>query len=167
MVWALMKAIINAQSSWEGNSKSLSKVALTMMLLAVVQILFGTQVREGVDVIKTNQDHVADWLEALTDQSHWLEIHRLMAFVVTFGTFYLLWKVNSIKADKLITFAAQLASISVVLAMLSGIILAYYNLPAFAQPIHLTLGTLIAGCHIWIYLSSSVPDSNKAAVLAV
>jgi cytochrome c oxidase assembly protein subunit 15 len=160
MLWALMKSIVNAQSLQEEGIGILKWPTLLGFCLAMVQVLLGTRVRETVDVIKANQDVVADWYVELSRQNNWLEIHRIMAFVVFVSTLYVLWKVYVLKAGKMITFAALLAGGCVVLAMLSGILLAYFNMPAFAQPIHLTLGTLIVGCHLWIYLMSSASKSN-------
>jgi len=167
MVWALFKAIINVQYEPTADDFSLRGLALINMVLSLSQVLLGTQVREQVDKIKSNQDNVQDWLEALTSGSNALEFHRLLAFVVTIGSFHLLWKVHAIKASKMITFASFLASGAVIAAMITGIILAYFNMPAFAQPIHLTLGTMISGSYIWIFLAASSSKSNKISLQAV
>lgn len=155
MLWFLMLSVMRSDERLMSPSSRLRVASGWAVLLSTIQVLLGTQVREDVDHIKANEDVIHDALASLMAQGPWLELHRVFAFVVTISTFYVFWRLYKEKAPVYVNFAAQMAVASVLLAMLSGIVLAYFNLPAFAQPIHLTLGTLIVGCHLWIFTSTS------------
>ncbi|RZJ90181.1 MAG: heme A synthase, partial [Hymenobacter sp.] len=113
------------------------------LLLTFVQIIIGTQVREGID-------HVAA-VAGYSKRSAWVdmlgsifETHRtLSAIVVLANVFvgYQLWQLSVPILRQLVV------GIGVVLGleMIAGITLAYFALPAFMQPIHLTLATLLFG----------------------
>lgn len=113
------------------------------LLLTFGQIIIGTQVREGID-------HIAS-LAGYTNRPEWVdmlgsifETHRtLSAIVVLANVFvgYQLWQLAVPVLRRLVL------SIGVVLGleMMAGITLAYFALPAFMQPIHLTLATVLFG----------------------
>lgn len=111
--------------------------------LTFVQIVLGTQVREQVDMVASaaNYSGRATWIDQLGSV---FEAHRtLSAIVVLLNIFvgYQLWQVRGGRLRQLV--GATLALLGV--EMLAGISLAYFALPAFVQPIHLTLATLLFG----------------------
>lgn len=128
-------------------SKVMGKLILA---LGFVQLILGTEVREGVDRI-TNAGELnrALWL----DQSSWLFIiHRSFSIVfllVFFMWIAQLWKEEKSAATRQIMIATLIA---VLMAPISGIILAYFSMPAFAQPLHLIIATLLlSGVFVLIY----------------
>jgi cytochrome c oxidase assembly protein subunit 15 len=84
--------------------------------------------------------------------SHDLELHRLLSFGVVIATIVLFMKVSAVQTHSIVKFAVKLSVVIVGLSMLTGIILYSYDIPAFAQPIHLTLGTLLTGAHLLILM---------------
>ncbi len=113
------------------------------LLLTFGQIILGTQVREEIDHIASaaGYTHRAAWVDKLGSV---FEAHRtLSAIVVLVNVFvgYQLWQLATPGLRRLV--AATWVVLG--LEMVAGISLAYFALPAFIQPVHLTLATLLFG----------------------
>lgn len=113
------------------------------LLLTFVQIIIGTQVREGIDHIASTSGYGnrPAWIDMLGSI---FETHRTVSAIVVLANIfvgYQLWQLAVLALRQLIL------CIWVVLGleMVAGITLAYFALPAFMQPIHLTLATLLFG----------------------
>jgi cytochrome c oxidase assembly protein subunit 15 len=155
MVGALVYCLVKVRANqFEGNYNhwSLNKVVWLNLVFGLTQIVLGTQVREDVDVLKANPIETYTLVERLLVISHNLELHRVTSFGVLAATIVLFLKFNSVQSHPIVKFAVRLSVWIVVLSMLTGIILYSYNIPAFAQPIHLTLGTLLTGSHLLLLM---------------
>ena len=113
------------------------------LALTFAQIVVGTQVREQIDRIASAADYTgrAGWVAQLGSV---FESHRTLAAVVLLANValgYLLWR------QEVPTLRWLVLGIGAVLGleMAAGISLAYLGLPAFVQPVHLTLATLLFG----------------------
>jgi len=113
--------------------------------LSLLQVIMGTQVREAIDEVMKNTGYDArdQWIGALDYRFY---VHRSFSLVILamhVGLIYLLRK-NTVGSGFLFNLTTALM-IAVVIEIGTGIILAYFGMPAFAQPIHLTLATLVVG----------------------
>lgn len=122
---------------------SLRWLVWLVLALTFVQIILGTQVREEIDQIASAAGYMqrASWIDKLGSI---FESHRtLSAIVVIANTYvgYQLWQIGSPGLRRLV-FATWVV---LGLEMMAGTALAYFALPAFIQPIHLTLATLLFG----------------------
>tara|TARA_R110000868_G_scaffold269233_3_gene528622 strand:+ start:929 stop:1858 length:930 start_codon:yes stop_codon:yes gene_type:complete len=143
-LWIL---VCSPRKALTARSGALGKLVL---LLGFVQLVLGTEVREGVDVI-TNS--------GVLDRSQWLDqdsmifmIHR--SFSILFLLVFLFWIGQLWKEERTSGARSLITSTLVVtfLAPISGIILSYFSMPAFAQPLHLLVATLIlSGVFALIY----------------
>ena len=128
------KGAVATRMSW------LIRVAL---VLTFVQIILGTQVREEIDRIASAAGYGQrdTWVAALGSV---FEAHRTLSAIVVLANVvigYQLWTLGVPRLRRL-----MLATWIVLgLEMVAGITLAYYALPAFVQPVHLTLATLLFG----------------------
>jgi len=133
-----------------------NRLGLIVLGLALIQLILGTEVREGVDAV-TNA--------GVTLRSEWLDQESLLFMIHrSFSIFYLivfglwigqLWKEEPYPMARKFIVAVFLATL---LAPLSGIILAYFSMPAFAQPLHLFIATLIiSGDFVLIYRPGHAP----------
>lgn len=137
------------------------------LLLMLVQIVLGIQVREEIDRIAIGFGHFFrdEWIEHLGLS---FMIHRSYSLVllllhVLFG--YLVLK-NTGPNSRL--FKSSLALILLILAaILSGAIMNYLAIPAFIQPIHLLLGSLIIGVQflIWLELAQNKKISENYSIV--
>ncbi len=125
--------------------KQVKWVLIISMVLMLFQVVFGTQVREAVDIVA----------QTLT-RNKWVEnlgltffLHRSFSWIILISNgylIYLLWK-----KDALNTTSKMLISV-ILITIFSGTIMAYFDIPAFIQPVHLLLGTLGFGLQFFLFL---------------
>lgn len=113
------------------------------LLVTFGQIVLGTQVREQVDQIASRTAYMGrdSWISQLGSV---FKIHRSLSILVTLLNgyiVYLLWPVIGLHLRRLLVATLGILAVELV----AGITLAYLALPAIAQPIHLTLATLLFG----------------------
>jgi cytochrome c oxidase assembly protein subunit 15 len=121
-------------------------VALALcMIIVLVQIVIGTQVREEVDHISRALDgqYREDWL---SEVGVVFSIHRAFAVLVLafHGMLYLTLLKYVPRDSIMMKWNGAMVAILVVEAG-SGIAMNTFAMPAFLQPIHLLLGTLLFG----------------------
>ncbi|GAB4395741.1 MAG: hypothetical protein OHK0053_06080 [Microscillaceae bacterium] len=143
----------------------LKKTLLLAMALTLLQVLMGTQVREGIDLVAK-----AMGLEA---RPNWIwqvgfifYVHRSFSWLLLLVHGYLIWLVFKARAKKQSLWLRQGAfwlGTFIVLETGIGIGLAYLGMPAFLQPLHLLIGVLVLGIQFagWILLSSSQPNEAE------
>ena len=112
------------------------------LALTFVQIILGTQVREAVDRIASAADYGqrATWVERIGGV---FEAHRTLAAIVVLVNVYVAYQLWQLGPGLRRLVAAT--GVGVGLEMLAGITLTYFALPAWVQPVHLTLATLLFG----------------------
>jgi len=120
------------------------------IILAFVQLILGTQVREEVDVIalKYHEESRELWISELDWKFY---IHRSMSIGFVVLSFVLVKKSQKFQ-DTRIRKGAFFNFAFALLAILAGIVLSYGDMPRYMQPIHLLIGTAI--CGIQVYLGS-------------
>jgi cytochrome c oxidase assembly protein subunit 15 len=106
-----------------------------LAFLLFVQILMGTQVREQVDVVAKITANRASWIEMLPSIFY---IHRSFSIVILILAAWLYFKGK--ESLRLVQF--NWAMLVLMLELLVGIVLAYLDMPAPMQPVHLLLGVL-------------------------
>jgi cytochrome c oxidase assembly protein subunit 15 len=138
------------------------KTVLTVaMLLTLIQVAMGTQVREAVDFIAHEHSYI--------DRKFWRDdfpiifyIHRSFSSVILFTNLWIVWKIHqSVKVSLLNRTAFSLAGL-IVTAILAGISLDRLGMPAIAQPIHLLMANLIFGVQFFLYTCLRYAESNNA-----
>jgi heme a synthase len=121
-------------------AKPLKNLVVTMLVLVLVQIIFGTQVREQTDEIsrQLNYEQRDQWI------SHYDEFfffHRSFSWVVAAGCIFLFWQSRFIAPFRW-------HSISVVFfvacSFIAGLVMYLADIPAWAQPVHLLFASLLA-----------------------
>lgn len=124
---------------------------ISSTVLLLVQILFGTQVRENVDyVASTLGDSLRDrWIGALDTEFY---VHRSFSLVVLASQ--ILWLALLRKqANRTVIYTLALRVVGlVVLNIAFGAAMAYFAIPAFLQPVHLTVAVVSLGIQFLILL---------------
>jgi heme a synthase len=116
--------------------KNLINIELVFLL---VQIALGTQVREQIDEISRSLQYEQRelWIGRLDDL---FIIHRSFSWVIGIGCLWMYWKARpyaELKTHSLLLVTLVLATI------LAGVIMAWWNVPALAQPLHLLLASIL------------------------
>ncbi len=116
------------------------KYLLTAALLAVlVQIIMGTQVREQVDEVSRSLSYQQRnvWIERL---GMIFIVHRSFSWIVLLLSGFVF--VKGYKLPGLQT-GSRLVLILAGSSVALGLVMAFYHIPAWAQPLHLLTGTLL------------------------
>jgi heme a synthase len=131
---------------------SLSNWLIAIILLTTIQVVLGTQVREAIDSISKllGETYRNQWIENLGTS---FLIHRSYSLVILGLHLYLIYQLRKESESKgIINQFTNWLIILVIIEILTGIIMAYFAIPAFAQPIHLTLATVGLGLQFVIVL---------------
>jgi cytochrome c oxidase assembly protein subunit 15 len=114
------------------------------LALTIVQIIFGTQVRQQIDTINQNMDGLSreNWIAQLNSL---YPVHQILAVLVLFvngALFYYFQKTKPGGGTKNLVYG-------IILIMLAeygvGVLLHNFSIPAFAQPAHLILAMILFG----------------------
>ncbi len=121
-------------------NKQLKILAISTLIAVLIQIVMGTQVREHIDEISRsfNYEQRNLWIERV---GKIFIIHRSFSWIVlllSIAVFVKGFKHPLVQKPSWLVLA--LAGISVAL----GVTMAWFSIPAFAQPLHLLSGTILA-----------------------
>jgi cytochrome c oxidase assembly protein subunit 15 len=123
--------------------KGLKWLSLATMALLLVQIVLGTEVREQVDEVARSLNYIQRelWLARL---DVFFTLHKSFAWAAALSCLVLFWR--SLTYPVIQGMGAWIF-ITVLVTMMLGLSMAYYHIPAIAQPLHLicscTLFTLV------------------------
>jgi cytochrome c oxidase assembly protein subunit 15 len=134
----------------DAQTKKISLWLLAALLLNLVQIALGTQVRESIDQIaqQLGENGRATWVEHL-GLTFW--IHRSFSLLIFATQFYGLFLIKKY-SEKLFYKERKLLLLLLIAEIASGAALANVGFPAFLQPLHLLIGSLIIGGQFTLFL---------------
>ncbi|MGF1922685.1 MAG: COX15/CtaA family protein [Bacteroidia bacterium] len=122
------------------------------IVVSIIQIVLGTEVRESVDSIaKALQGGArATWISKLGDV---FSYHRDLALFVTICNF-IVYKmvVDRFSGKALPLMTANYIIVVLVVQMASGFLLSYFALPPYAQAVHILFSTLLFSLQYYLYL---------------
>ncbi|MEN2282361.1 COX15/CtaA family protein [Algoriphagus sp. SE2] len=142
----------------EGNGVSMDVpvkvewILILALVLMLIQVVLGTQVREQIDQISFALGNMlrGTWIENLGLPFY---IHRSFSLIILgIHLLYFFWAFKYVLRKSRISLWTQLLMILVVIEIATGIGMAYFAIPAFLQPIHLLIGTLIVGIQFLLIL---------------
>lgn len=117
--------------------KGSSVLVIGCSVVLLIQILFGTQVREAIDELAVLSRN--SWISSLGLE---FIIHRSFSWIVVGIHIWLLVRLGKTTELKALT---QTIFVLILCSFLTGVGLAYLNVPAFLQPIHLVLASVCFG----------------------
>ncbi|HMQ00440.1 MAG TPA: COX15/CtaA family protein [Cyclobacteriaceae bacterium] len=126
------------------NAKSLKNISALLvigMLMLLIQIVLGTQVREEIDLvtIAMGESLRNSWVENL---GAYFLIHRSFSWLILISIALVAYLL--IKQSKEQILVASIVSL-ILLSFLSGVGMAYFGVPAWLQPLHLLVATIAFG----------------------
>jgi cytochrome c oxidase assembly protein subunit 15 len=132
-----------------GHPKRIYSLLVLCVALTTIQVVLGTQVREAIDVVSENLAR-ASWIENLGIE---FKIHRSYSILLLVLHVFIVQKlVVRSKEETILKNPVRFLFAIVVIEILTGVIMAYFGVPAAVQPIHLLLGTLIVGVQYYVLL---------------
>jgi cytochrome c oxidase assembly protein subunit 15 len=131
---------------------SLFVILAIAFVFMLVQIILGTQVREGIDVVAFELGNM------LRDQ--WIGnlglpflVHRSYSLVLLGIHLLFIYKIYKYSLRNASVFRwSQILVFVIILEIASGVGMAYFAIPAFIQPFHLLFGSLIIGIQFIVLL---------------
>ena len=119
-------------------SRSLKLLIVFCFVITFIQMFLGTQVRESIDELTKQGYSRADWIEKLGLPFF---IHRSFSWLVLIILSFIAWKNE--KENKY--WIIRTSFILLMLELITGILLAYANMPGLVQTSHLIFATIILG----------------------
>jgi len=143
LLYATFKAsenhiIINVDDS--GRKKLLLALSI-ILVLSVFQIFLGTQVREGIDVLK-NAEHVIPRTQWIAQAGEVFETHRTFSWLFVFSSIYLFYTMKKARVEGQLKKVGDWVIALIVFQLLVGIGLYYLDMPRVLQIIHLVSFTV-------------------------
>jgi heme a synthase len=118
---------------------------ISCMVLLLTQIVFGTQVREAIDGLVSTIPRSA-WIEFIGFP---FILHRTFSWLILIAHGLLLWKLMKAEGSKILP---NTLAVLVLITIFSGVGMAYFSVPSFLQPIHLTAATITFGMQFLLAL---------------
>ncbi len=132
-------------------------LAIAMVILTLIQVVIGTDIRESIDVISVNFKglHRELWIAKLGDSFLW---HRELALatIILNGLLFVMVRSRFSKSSE----HSQVVNAIIILLVIqtiSGLILAYFGMPAYMQTVHLILSALVFGSQFYLTLLLKKP----------
>lgn len=121
------------------------------IIVSFIQIIIGTQVREGIDIIAFNMSNQSreTWIDQLGTV---FPLHRSLSLLVILINVMLAFYIVQLKQRWMNNLMYGILAVIAIEALL-GIVLSYFSIPAFAQPLHLLIGTLLFGLQFLLLIS--------------
>ncbi len=153
VIVALVICILHRVHPAKGENSMQYRPVFFWMLIAglailSLQIYFGTEVRGEIDVIAKKTAHTGrgSWLEQLSFR---YLIHRSFSWAVLLIYGALIWFNYK---HRLGMSAVYGSGVMVLILLLAGIGMAWFDVPAALQPVHLITATLLFGWQFWAIL---------------
>ncbi|MEW6445347.1 MAG: COX15/CtaA family protein [Pseudomonadota bacterium] len=123
------------------------------MILTIVQIALGVQVRERIDIISLQLDYAerATWIAQVGTP---LSIHILGAMIIVAYNLWLGLRILRSEDGQLNQRLAMAMMGVVMIELLIGVSLALLGFPAFLQPLHLMLAAIVFGLQMALFGSA-------------
>lgn len=138
--------------------KMLKLLLPVAMILFLIQIIMGTQVREAIDLAalqmgETQRNH---WIGSLGSNYYFHRSFSILLLAITGYLVVLLRRSDQpgLKAP------ADFLFMLVIAEVILGVVMAYFGIPAWVQPLHLLVSLMIPGLLYWIYLKTK--KANQA-----
>ncbi|MDO9554034.1 heme A synthase [Rhodonellum sp.] len=121
-------------------------------VLTIIQIVLGTQVREELDMVAFTFGNMlrGEWIDHL---GLTFAIHRSYSILLLAIHLLFIYKIYKYSLRHASVFKwSQILVIVILFEIISGVGMAYFGIPAFLQPIHLLLGSVVIGIQFVILL---------------
>ncbi len=145
------------------NVPKLKQLTLLAIVLSFGQVLLGTQVREVMDGVISDLGYAArsQWINSLGVPFY---IHRSFSIIVLGINALLVYKLKHAQKTKFVRLLSRGILVVVVFEILTGVVMAYFAVPSFAQPVHLTLAIVLLGMQygLWYGIPKTAALNKKS-----
>lgn len=136
---------------------ALRNIIILALIVSLIQILLGTQVRQEIDAIARFFGH--------SSREMWInKLSSLFYFHRSFSLFVLalnVWIVYQLYKQKFKTGAQKLIIALFILEIFSGVVMAYFDIPAAMQASHLFFASIAFGVQYYLMLNFGKLQPNE------
>ncbi len=135
--------------SFAGN-KSTSFLLLISFFLVISQIVFGTQIREGIDLAQQNMGDGLrkEWVDTVYGK---ILFHGGLSLLILALHYKIFVNVKKISGADILVKWAKFLLLFVIFSIFSGGILGFAGFPAVVQPFHLVFSSIIVSLQFVVY----------------
>lgn len=147
--WSSLKTKI---SEFKIDRATLNSIGWFVLFFSLIQIVLGTQVRENIDEVSKvlGIEERARWIGELGVKFY---IHRSFSIIILGVNLFWFYKINkNLNNNNLVKLITGSCLIVLGVELFTGILMAYFGIPPFAQPMHLTLAILLIGLQFVMWL---------------
>ncbi len=157
IVALVIAAIIRSQSARLSSinvqqmPKTVYPLLVVAMIIGLMQLVLGTQVREAIDLIAKQSDYINRhlWIDNLPAI---FSVHKYIAAPILIFNAWLVFQMMSHTTSKTLRRLCIFLIVLLVSTIVMGMSMDRLNLPIFAQPMHLWLASLILGVQLALLL---------------
>ena len=123
---------------------------ITALSLTLIQVLFGTQVRQSVDHFIDDGNPIATWIQNAPVLFY---IHRSFSILVLLVNGILFYRLRKTSALYFTYYQVVLGLILIEIG--TGIAMSYFEFPFSSQPLHLVIASLLFGVQAYLVMKSN------------
>ena len=153
-VWVRSNGVRLSPQLLEVKSNRINWLLITTVVLTLSQVLLGTQVRDALDEVvrRLGYSQREQWIENLDWRFY---IHRSFSLVILAFHIAVVFQLRKMREMKVLNRLFKVLIALVVAEIVTGAIMGYFSVPAFAQPIHLLLAIIMVGVQFisWLVIN--------------
>lgn len=150
VVFALLFAWVHSRDNYPSissqriRSKGMRWLSIGVISLTLMQLLLGTQVRASLDRIirLIGYTQRENWVSQLSLEFY---VHRSFSLLILAVNIVLIYQLRKRYKTDWLKWVPNALLMCIVLEILTGVLMAYFSVPALLQPIHLFLSISIVG----------------------
>lgn len=145
-----LKAQIDQEQPETSELKRHRLMLITALSLTLIQVLFGTQVRQSVDHFIDDGNPIATWIQNAPVLFY---IHRSFSILVLLVNGILFYRLRKTSAFYFTYYQVVLGLIFIEIG--TGIAMSYFEFPFSSQPLHLVIASLLFGVQAYLVMKTS------------
>ena len=150
VVFALLFSLVRAKTNQTQPLKGVNSIRLLLLaviILTLGQIIVGTQVRSMLDTVirQIGYSQRMNWINQLGAVFY---VHRSFSLFLLVANLIVIHQLRNLKAVSWFKWLPTTLLILILLEICTGIVMAYFGVPALAQPIHLLVAISIIGLQL-------------------
>ncbi|QKZ11478.1 COX15/CtaA family protein [Spirosoma sp. KUDC1026] len=160
LLYVFVRADANTNTELSKNQyDTLSRLLVITLLVSIIQIVLGTQVRTALDQVvkQLGYNQRMSWVDNLDWRFY---VHRSFSILVLALHIAVIYQIRKVSKGNAIHKLGVAMMAIVIAEITSGIIMAYGGVPAAMQPIHLLLAVVMIGLQYTAWLRI-IPQSKQ------